>query len=103
LRPPVESAQFASWVFSQKVTEAGLAPSVGTVGAPFDNAMVEAFWARMQVELLNRRRRKTRVELATAIHDYIEIWHNTRRRHSALQMLTPTEFENQHLQQHTAA
>jgi putative transposase len=98
-----QGVQFASWVFSQKVTEAGLAPSVGAVGAPFDNAMVEAFWARMQVELLNRRRWKTRVELATAIHNYIEIWHNTRRRHSALQMLTPTEFENQHQQQQTAA
>jgi putative transposase len=41
---------------------------------PSRPAMVEAFWARMQVELLNRRRWKTRVELATAIHDYIEIW-----------------------------
>jgi putative transposase len=98
-----QGVQFASWVFSQKVTEAGLAPSVGAVGAPFDNAMVEAFWARMQVELLNRRRWKTRVELATAIHDYIEIWHNTRRRHSALNMLTPTEFENQHKQRQIAA
>jgi putative transposase len=88
--------QFASWVFSQKVRDAGLAPSMGAVGAPFDNAMVEAFWARMQVELLNRKRWKTRVELATAMHDYIEIWHNTRRRHSALNMLTPTEYENQH-------
>jgi putative transposase len=86
-----QGVQFASWVFSQKVTEAGLAPSVGAVGAPFDNAMVEAFWARMQVELLNRRRWKTRLELASAIHDYIEIWHNTKRRHSALNMLTPSE------------
>jgi putative transposase len=98
-----QGVQFASWVFSQKVTEAGLAPSVGAVGAPFDNAMVEAFWARMQVELLNRRRWKTRVELASAIHDYIEIWHNTRRRHSALNMLTPSEYENQHQQQEAAA
>lgn len=56
--------------------------------------MVEAFWARMQVELLNRQRWKTRIELATAIHDYIEHWHNTRRRHSALNMLTPIEYEN---------
>ena len=88
--------QFASWAFSQKVTDAGLAPSVGAVGAPFDNAMVEAFWARMQVELLNRQRWKTRIELASAIHDYIEISHNTRRRHSALNMLTPAEHENQH-------
>jgi transposase InsO family protein len=38
-----------------------------------------------------------------AIHDYIEIWHNTRRRHSALNMLTPTEYENQHLQPQIAA
>jgi transposase InsO family protein len=98
-----QGVQFASWVFSQKVTEAGLAPSVGAVGAPFDNAMVEAFWARMQVELLNRRKWKTRLELATAIHDYIETWHNTRRRHSALDMLTPTEYENQHQQRQIAA
>ncbi len=68
----IHSAQFGSWIFSQKVTEAGLAPSVGAVGAPSDNAMVEALWARMQVELLNRKRWKTRVELASAIHDYID-------------------------------
>jgi Integrase core domain len=60
--------------------------------------MIEAFWARMQVELLNRKRWKTRIELATAIRDYIEIFHNTRRRHSALNILTPTEYENQHQQ-----
>ena len=42
-----QGVQFGSWAFSQKVTQAGLAPSVGAVGAPFDNAMVEAFWARM--------------------------------------------------------
>jgi len=47
----------------------------------------------MQVELFNRRRWKTRIELPSAIHDYIELWHNTRRRHSALGMLTPTEYE----------
>ena len=96
LRRPVEPAQFASWVFSQKVRDAGLAPSMGSVGAPFDSAMVEAFWARMQVELLNRKRWKTRVEFAPAMHDYIEIWHNTGRRHSALNTLTPIEYENQH-------
>ena len=48
----------------------------------------------MQVELFNRRKWKTRIELASGIHDYIEIWHNSRRRHSALGMLTPTEIED---------
>jgi hypothetical protein len=55
--------------------------------------MMESFWARMQVELFNRRRWKTRIELASSIHDYIELWHNTRRRHSALGMRTPAEVE----------
>ena len=80
--------------FSQRVRDAGIAPSMGAVGTPADNAMIESFWGRMQVELFNRRRWKTRIELASAIHDYIEHWHNTRRRHSALGMLTPTEYEN---------
>jgi putative transposase len=60
--------------------------------------MVESFWARMQVELLNRQRWKTRVELATAIHDYIERFHNRRRCHSSLNMLTPIEYEDLHQQ-----
>ena len=85
--------QFTSWAFSQKVRDVGIAPSMGAVGSAYDNAMVEAFWSRMQVELLNRHRWKTRIELATAIHDYIEQFHNTRRRYSGLGMLTPTEAE----------
>jgi transposase InsO family protein len=40
----------------------------------------------MQVELLNRRRWRTRLELANAIFDYLEIFHNRQRRHSALGM-----------------
>lgn len=98
-----QGVQFASWAFSQKIRDAGLTPSMGAVGAPFDNAIVEAFWARMQVELRNRKRWKTRIELAPALHDYIEIFHNTRRRHSSLSMLTPTEYENQHQQTTIAA
>jgi putative transposase len=47
----------------------------------------------MQVELLDRQRWKTRVELANAIFDYIEVFYNHHRRHSALGMLSPTEFE----------
>ena len=48
----------------------------------------------MQTELLNRRRWNTRVELANAIFEYIEGFHNRRRRHSALGWATPVEFEN---------
>ncbi|WP_442788403.1 IS3 family transposase [Dactylosporangium sp. NBC_01737] len=55
--------------------------------------MMESFWGRMQTELLNRRRWKTRIELANAIFEYLEVFHNRQRRHSALGMLAPAEFE----------
>jgi putative transposase len=85
--------QFTSWAYSQRLRETGVAPSMGAVGTAADNAMMESFWGRMQVELLNRRRWKTRIELATAIHDDIELWHNVKRRHSALGWQTPSEVE----------
>ena len=66
---------------------------MGAVGSAYDYALVEGFWGRMQVELFNRRKWKTRIELATAIHDYIELWHNPRRQHSALGMRTSNEAE----------
>ena len=86
-------SQFTAWTFSERARKSGLLPSMGTVGDCYDNAMMEAFWSRMQVELLDSRRWKTRVELANAIFEYLEIFHNRRRRHSSLGMLTPIEFE----------
>jgi transposase InsO family protein len=66
---------------------------MGSVGDCFDNAVIESFWSRVQVELLDPKRWNTRVELASAIFEYLEIFHNRQRRHSALGMLTPVEFE----------
>jgi transposase InsO family protein/transposase-like protein len=88
--------QFTSWAFTDRARRAGLLPSMGSVGDAFDNAVIESFWGRMQTELLNRRRWSTRVELANAIFEYLEIFHNRRRRHSALGMMTPIEYEQQH-------
>ena len=85
--------QFTSWAFGERIRSAGLLPSFGTVGDGLDNAMMESFWSSMQIELLNRRKWKTRVELANAIFEYIEIFHNRQRRHSALGYKTPIEYE----------
>ena len=86
--------QFTSWTFTERARRAGLLPSLGSVGDPYDNAVAEAFWGRMQTELLDRQRWRTRLELANAIFEYIEGFHNRRRRHSALGWMTPLEFEN---------
>ncbi len=85
--------QFTSWVFGEKIRTAGLLPSFGSIGDGLDNAMMESFWSSMQIELLNRRKWKTRVELANAIFEYIEIFHNRQRRHSALGYRSPIEYE----------
>jgi putative transposase len=89
-----QGVQFASWAFTRRAKDSGLVPSMGSVGDCYDNAMIEAFWSRMQVELLDRHRWRTRVELANAIFEYLEIFHNRQRRHSSLGMLTPIEYEN---------
>jgi transposase InsO family protein len=89
-----QGTQFTSWAFTQRARDSGLLPSMGSVGDCYDNAVIESFWARMQVELLDRKRWTTRIELANAIFEYLEIFHNRQRRHSALGMLTPAEFED---------
>ena len=91
-----QGTQFTSWAFTERAVQSGLVPSMGSVGDCYDNAMMESFWSRMQVELLDRRRWKTRVELANAIFEYLEVFHNRQRRHSALGMLSPVEYELRH-------
>jgi putative transposase len=92
-----QGTQFTSWAFTHRAKASGLVPSMGSIGDCYDNAMIESFWSRMQVELLDRQRWLTRVELANAIFEYLEVFHNRQRRHSALQMLTPIEFEQRQI------
>jgi putative transposase len=88
-----QGTRYGSWAFTQRAKDFGLVPAMGSVGEGYDNAMMESFWSRMQVELLDRHRWRTRIELANAIFEYLEIFHNRRRHHSSLGMLTPREFE----------
>jgi putative transposase len=89
-------SQYTSWTFSQRVRSGGLAHSLGSVGDAFDNAVVESFWARMQTELLNTRKWRTRMELSAEIFDWIEVFYNRSRRHSGLGMLAPIAYEKLH-------
>jgi putative transposase len=88
--------QYTSWEFGKRLRKAGLLASMGSVGDCYDNAMMESFWGTLQLEVLDRKKWKTRDELAAAIFQWIECWYNPRRRHSNLGMLSPTEFENLH-------
>ncbi len=86
-------SQYTSTVFGQRCQEAGIVPSMGTVGDAYDNALAESFFATLECELIDRERFVTRDEARTKIFDYLEAFYNPRRRHSALEYLAPVEFE----------
>lgn len=83
--------QYGSCAFTKRANDSGPIPSKGGIADCYDNTMMEAFWSRMQVELLDRHRWRTGIELANAIFEYLEIFHNRHRRHSSLGMLTPLQ------------
>lgn len=68
--------QHTSIAFGVRCKEAGVRPSMGTVGDCFDNAMCESFFATLECELLDRRRFATKAEARMAIFEFIESWHN---------------------------
>ena len=85
--------QYTSWVFGHRLRAAGLLGSMGRVASSVDNALIESFWSTMQRELLDRQHWNTRVELTSAIFEWIEGWYNPHRRHSTLRMLSPHQYE----------
>ncbi len=89
-------SQYTSTVFGQRCQEAGIVPSMGTVGDCFDNAMAESFFATLECELIDREMFATRDRARTKIFDYFETWYNPRRRHSALEYLSPMEYERRY-------
>ena len=62
-------------------------------GNCYDNATMESFWSTLKLELVYRRDFATRPQARTEIFDYIEAFYNRQRSHSALNYLSPVEFE----------
>lgn len=91
-------SQYTSYAFGKRCREAGVMPSMGSVGDAYDNAMAESFFATLERELLNRRRFKTQAEAKMAVFEWIEGWYNPHRRHSALGYRSPVNYERAHHQ-----
>jgi len=91
-----QGSQYTSLAFGQRCEEMGVRPSMGSVGDCFDNAMCESFFATLECELLNRRSFRTQAEARMAVFDFIEGWYNPHRRHSALDYLSPINYERSH-------
>jgi putative transposase len=88
-----QGGQYTSIGFGARCREAGVRPSMGSVGDAYDNAMCESFFATLECELLARRRFGSQAEARMALFSFIEGWYNPRRRHSGLGYLSPIDFE----------
>jgi len=70
-------------------------PSMSRHGNCYDNAAMESFWSSLKRELVHRRQFATRDQARTAIFEWIEVFYNRTRLHSALGCKSPVDFENQ--------
>lgn len=84
--------QYASHAYRRRLTQAGFMPSMSRRGNCWDNAVVESFFATLTKELLVDGPFPTRDAARQAIFEFIEVWYNRRRRHSALGYRTPAEY-----------
>jgi putative transposase len=91
-----QGCQYTSLAFGLRCQQAGVRPSMGSVGDAYDNALCESFFATLECELLDRQRFATQVQARLAIFDFIEGWYNPHRRHSALDYESPMRYELKH-------
>jgi putative transposase len=88
-----QGSQYTSLAFGGRCREAGVRPSMGSVGDAYDNAMCESFFATLECELLERRRFASQADAQMACFSFIEGWYNPVRLHSALGYRSPMVFE----------
>jgi putative transposase len=88
-----QGSQYTSVAFGKRCGEAGVRPSMGSVGDAYDNAMAESFFSTLEAELLSRRRFASQAEAKMACFSYIEGWYNPVRLHSGLGYRSPITYE----------
>jgi putative transposase len=85
--------QYAAGNFRDALARAHLVPSMSRRGNCYDNAAMESFWSTLKLDLVYRRDFATHRQALTEIFDYIEVFYNRERIHTALGGLSPSEFE----------
>ena len=85
--------QYASADYRRALTAARLVASMSRKANCYDNATMEAFWSTLKLEVIYRRDFEDVGQLRQALFDYIEVFYNRERLHSALGYQTPADFE----------
>lgn len=89
--------QYASAQFRQNLAKAGVTASMSRKATCYDNATMESFWSTLKIELIYRHKFASRQQAGREIFDYIEVFYNRRRLHSALGYRSPEHFEREHI------
>jgi len=90
-------SQYASKDYQRLLAARGIVCSMSRKGDCYDNAVVESFFHTLKTELVHHQDYATRREAEADIFEYIEVFYNRRRRHSALGYVSPAEFERTRL------
>ncbi len=85
-------SQYCAHAYREEVDRAGMVASMSRKGTWYDNAPTESFWGHLKQEFVNHRRFRTRAEAKVAIQEYITIFYNRMRRHSALGNVAPSVY-----------
>jgi len=86
--------QYASNEFRRCFKGLPVLQSMSRKGNCRDNAVAESFFKTLKVEMVYHSKFRTRAQAKLEIFDYIEVWYNRKRRHSALDYLTPNQVKN---------
>ena len=85
--------QYACDQYQQLLDEHGITPSMSRTGNCYDNAVMESFFGTLKTELIHHETYDSRAIAHQALFEYIEVFYNRKRRHSALGYRSPTEYE----------
>jgi putative transposase len=85
--------QYASAAYRRTLESHQVTASMSRRGNCYDNAVMESFYKTLKTELVNHEKYQTRQEARQSIFEYIEVFYNRQRRHSALGYLSPEAFE----------
>jgi putative transposase len=85
--------QYCSSSYQALLNNNGLICSMSSVGCCYDNAAMESFFHTLKVELVHDERYETRGIAKSSIVEYIECYYNRKRMHSAINYMTPIQFE----------
>lgn len=103
MRRPIDPAQYVSITYTERLAEAGIAPSVGSVGDSYDNALAESVIGLFKTEVIRRRGPWRSIDdVEFAVLEWVD-WFNHRRLLEPIGMIPPAEHEDNYYRQTASA